>query len=502
MRKGGGQGRSSGRRGESGVGLGERKRAAAGLTAETAGEQLVPSARLVEVCLRFGVPMSVPGRTITSGLKLGLDPGTITLITGPSGSGKSLLLNEIARQHPTSRLVNNVQFPLDVAVLDAVAPTRPVGEALSLLTACGLGEPMLWIRRFNQLSDGERYRARFARAVSLQRRSGGVGPLLCDEFGAILHRRLAKAIAFNLRKLVRRVGLSVVVATSQDDLERDLRPDRVVRLGGAVPVVEDGHTGGAKPQAAGPRRRGASPAISFARELRIERGTLRDYRLFSGMHYRQREQVGFVDKVFVMRHGLGGEPLGVVVYGHPMLELKLRNRVTCGRFVRQAKRLNRELRVLKRLVVHPDVRGCGLGHWLVRRTLPLVEKPFVECLAAMGVINPVFEKAGMRPIGVCQPPASLHRAVTALRAAGADPLAADFVSQVCRRPSLRRLVARTVQDWYRATTSEHVERTARQSPTVLAQTFRQLAGSQPVYFIWTRDDKGAELIERGMRNDE
>ena len=48
------------------------------------------------------------------------------------------------------------------------------------------------------------------------------------------------------------------------------------------------------------------------------------------MHYRQREGLGPVDKVFVLRDGVGGEPLGVVIYGYPPLSLHLRNRVTGG----------------------------------------------------------------------------------------------------------------------------------------------------------------------------
>jgi ABC-type ATPase with predicted acetyltransferase domain len=382
------------------------------------------SARLVEVGLRFGVPMTVPGRQIASGLQLDIRPGTVTLITGPSGAGKSLLLAAIARRFPLSRCVQNIQFPTDVAVVDAIAPTRPVTEALGILTACGLGEPMLWIRRFSQLSDGEQFRARLARAVSLHRRgqAGGDGaieaPLLCDEFGAILHRRLAKAIAFGLRKRVTRDRLALVVATSQDDLEADLRPDTIVRLGGEIPRVEV-RSARSDRQDAGPTRDGI---ISFARQLRIQQGTIADYAQFSSMHYRQRGQVGFVDKVFVCREGLDGPPLGVIVYAWPTLELRLRNQVTGNRFCKNPARLNRELRLLKRLVMHPDIRGCGLGHWLVRRTLPLVGTRFVECLAAMGAINPVFTKAGMRRIGVCEPPAIRDETVEQLRAAGADPL--------------------------------------------------------------------------------
>lgn len=136
--------------------------------------------RVTEVCLRFGIPRRGPGRIIARNLDLDLSPGTVTLLTGPSGSGKSLLLAAVARQAPDSLDVADVPFPLDVPVLDAVAPTRPVDEVLGILTACGLGEPMLWIRRFQQLSDGERFRARLARAVSLSGRSRGPSVLLCD----------------------------------------------------------------------------------------------------------------------------------------------------------------------------------------------------------------------------------------------------------------------------------------------------------------------------------
>ena len=459
------------------------------LTVKTPPRTAPASPRIVEAGLRFGVPLTAPGRSIARNLTLTFPPGSVTLITGPSGSGKSLLLEGIMRQLPSSRLVGPLPFPADVAVLDAVAPARSVYDALRILTACGLGEPILWIRRFQELSEGEQFRARLARAVSLHRHTGG-GPLLCDEFGAILHRRLARAIAFNLGKLVRRLGLALVAATSHEDLQKELEPDAIVRLGGPEPIVEH-------------RRPTARSAFPLRRRLRIERGTVRDYQRFAAMHYRQRDQLGFVDRVYVLREGNGGEALGIVVYGMPAMELRLRNEATGGRFSRQVRRLNRELRVLKRLVIHPDVRGCGLGHWLVRRTLPLAGTRFVECLAAMAAVSPVFDKAGMRRVGTVAPPADRARTLSALRAAGADPLAADFASQVCRRPAIRRIVANTVFNWYRSTTGGGERRVERQSPAVLARTYRQLAGSQPVYFIWAADAKGRRLIDKHLaRRDE
>ncbi|MFQ6048269.1 MAG: hypothetical protein ACE5K7_02770 [Phycisphaerae bacterium] len=289
----------------------------------------------------------------------------------------------------------------------------------------------------------------------------------------MLHRRAAKAIAFNLRKLVWRSGVALVAACTHEDIAADLQPEVIVRLQGG---------GRFELERRQPRRR----AISFARRLRIEPGRKADYGAFRPMHYRCGEELGFVDKVFVLREGAAGEPLGVVVYAHGPMQLSLRNRATGGRFVGNPERLNRELRILRRLVIHPDVRGCGLGHWLVRQTLPMVGVPYVECLANMGRINPVFEKAGMERIGLCPLPRDRQRAVAELRGLGVGPLDPDLAEQISRRPAVRRLVRAVVLGWLQATTGGGQRRLAHQTARGLAMTFRQLAGSRPVYYLWRR----------------
>ena len=447
-----------------------------------------PSRRTATVGMEFGIPLYAEPRVIIEPTSVPLAPGRIVLLLGPSGSGKTSALAAIERQRGGGVVVDRVRFDADRAIVDAIAPAQPLGEALGVLSACALGEPALWIRRFHELSDGERFRARLARAISLHRRGTVSAPLLCDEFCSVLHRRVAKAISFNLRKIVSRDGLSAVVAGSNDDIVADLRPDVIVRLTGrGMCCVE-------------PRewRRRSRP--TFATRPRIEAGSLRDYAAFSQMHYRSTDQLALVDKVFVMSEGPTDDPLGIVVYGYSPLELSLRRKATDGRFTGNPARLNRSFRILRRLVVHPDVRGCGLGHYLVRKTLPMVGTKFVECLATMGEINPVFEKAGMKRIGRYDVQPARQKAMDALRALDVCPSSREFPGKVCRSRRVRAIVARVVHDWYRATTSEPDVRMGRQSPHQLAEIFRGLIGLRPVYYLWQRPTRRPAAARRPARS--
>jgi len=431
------------------------------------------SRRTGEVATAFGLSVEPRRVRLVGDAAVELGPGRIVAIVGPSGAGKSTALAGLAGAFPLACFVQQVRFPAEVAVIDRVAVGESMCQTLALMTSCGLGDANLWVRPYDVLSEGERFRARLARAISLVGRDPSVAPLLCDEFCSSLDPLAAKAVSFNLRKLTSRKKLSLVVSCLDDAVLADLQPDVVVRLGrcGAAEVEE--------------RAVRSGRAISFRRRLVVERGTRRDYDGFAAMHYRTTDEPGFVSKVFVLRER-GGEVLGVVVYAHGPLGLAMRHEATDRRYATDPGAVNRDFRILRRLVIRPDVRGCGLGHFLVRKTLPLVGTKYVECLAAMGAYNPVFERAGMRRIGQYEVSRRCHFALASLAEAGVDPNARDFAQLIARRRRVRAVVAGVVHRWYSATTGGGEKRVARQSPALLAQLFRGLVANRPVYYLWER----------------
>jgi predicted N-acetyltransferase YhbS len=57
--------------------------------------------------------------------------------------------------------------------------------------------------------------------------------------------------------------------------------------------------------------------------------------------------------------------------------------------------VNRHVRTISRVVVHPQFRGVGLASGLVRAICRAAPTRYVEAFAVMGRVHPFFEKGGM-----------------------------------------------------------------------------------------------------------
>ncbi len=141
---------------------------------------------------------------------------------------------------------------------------------------------------------------------------------------------------------------------------------------------------------------------SVVKNLRIVRGGFEDYKRLARFHYRD-SRPGAYTAIFVIKpnKGMSKEPVGVIVYTMPSAGAELRNFATDNFFAGFDNRtrlglINKNIRCISRVIIEPRFRGLGLASRLVRETMPEMDVPIVEAMAVMGMVNPFFEKAGMK----------------------------------------------------------------------------------------------------------
>jgi len=178
--------------------------------------------RVLEIAEAFGLGLDDKTFVVFENQPIEVEQGDVVYITGQSGSGKSLALRELkAKMSADGLQVADVdEVPLDATkpLIDQIGKTT--AEALTYLSIAGLNDAYLFVRKPQELSDGQRYRFKLAKIIE-----SGAKVWIADEFLAVLDRTTAKVIAFNLQKIARKVGATLMVATTHTDMVEDLAPN-------------------------------------------------------------------------------------------------------------------------------------------------------------------------------------------------------------------------------------------------------------------------------------
>jgi energy-coupling factor transporter ATP-binding protein EcfA2 len=140
----------------------------------------------------------------------------IGAIVGPSGSGKST----IARHAYARELYEPQDWPSDRSVVEGFGDID-VREITSTLTSVGFSSPPAWIKPYQVLSNGEKFRCDLARSLLSDQ-----SLVVFDEFTSVVDRTVAQIGSAALAKAIRRESKRRFVAvTCHYDILPWLQPD-------------------------------------------------------------------------------------------------------------------------------------------------------------------------------------------------------------------------------------------------------------------------------------
>ncbi len=196
-----------------------------------------PHTRLVMDC--FGITAKVLNTKLIGPLSLVASAGTVTFVAGSSGAGKSVLLSRLDPSWKPSTISTTGRIapsrysigwlrplPSDVPIFEFFAETYGAESAFDSLARVGLSEAMLFLKPFEMLSRGQRYRAMLA---DLTLRDDDVW--LIDEFCSDLDPLAARLVAHRLRETVRKQKrIAFVAAANYQHFLKALKPARIITV--------------------------------------------------------------------------------------------------------------------------------------------------------------------------------------------------------------------------------------------------------------------------------
>ncbi len=343
--------------------------------------------RTTKLAETFGIDLDNHEFVLYDNVDIEILAGDVVYITGESGGGKSQLLQFIVNALDIKEFGRIIQEQDILKQINDKPIIEQVGNniesAIRILSIVGLNEAYLMLKKYNELSEGQKYRFRIAKMLDL---NGDT--LIIDEFLSLLDRTTAKVVAYTIARAIRKLNKTLIVATAHDDLIDDLNPNLLIikNFGKEISIN---------------RREIKEHECSILKDLNIMEGSMDDYNKLKEFHYKK----GKIIPKYIYKAMINNELVGVIVYGPAHLSLRARNIVLPQYKIsnfdnkkEHAKCINEDIVRIWRVIVKPKFRGAGLATKLVQDTLKIVNYKYVEALAVMAQYSHFFESAGFTKV--------------------------------------------------------------------------------------------------------
>lgn len=178
------------------------------------------STRTQKVKDSYGIDFEVGELDVIDDVSVTVQENDILLATGASGAGKTTFCEAVADELDAVTF-ESVDVPRGVPVVDLFPDSFETDETQQYMGMFGLGDAHLNLRTYEELSQGQKYRAKLAYTAAR------FDVIFADEFCATLDRETARTISYSVRRQLAkgRISNTFIFATTHRDIIDDLRPD-------------------------------------------------------------------------------------------------------------------------------------------------------------------------------------------------------------------------------------------------------------------------------------
>jgi ABC-type Mn2+/Zn2+ transport system ATPase subunit len=238
----------------------------------------------------------------------------VGLIVGPSGAGKTT----VAKEMFGDQLLQTEKMVWDnkSAVIDNFPKELAIRDITEMLSSVGFSSPPAWLRPFEHLSNGEKFRVTMARVLAESKDIAVV-----DEFTSVIDRTVAQIGSAAIAKTVRARKQKFVAVACHYDIEEWLQPDWIYQ-----PHIGAFTWGSVQPR----------PQV----KLEIIWAKYEAWHLFARHHYLTAD----LNKSAQIYVGLINDQPAVLTAILPLINANVKN-----------------ARRISRTVVLPDYQGIGIG---------------------------------------------------------------------------------------------------------------------------------------------
>lgn len=141
----------------------------------------------------------------------------IGVVVGPSGSGKTSIGKAVWQD---VGIYNGDRGWEGGPIIDEIAKDGDFNAVTGALSAVGLGSVPAWLRPYNALSNGEKFRASMARVIA-----EGYERVIIDEFTSVVDRQIARIGAAAFSKAWKRLNGQAILLSCHYDILDWVEPD-------------------------------------------------------------------------------------------------------------------------------------------------------------------------------------------------------------------------------------------------------------------------------------